>query len=131
MSMHTPKIKTQSKQWLEKCKPGPIKAKVFASRTKQIVLVLVHNKGIVYKNSREYRLNWQCLEDVPEGSLPEMPLPGAWGAGVQLRQCSGSHHPGKCRCSSWFPTPFTPMYSHDLTPANLFLSPAQKKNWQA
>ncbi len=50
MSMHTPKIKTQYKQWLEKCKPGPVKAKVSASRTKQIVLVLVHNKGIVYRN---------------------------------------------------------------------------------
>jgi hypothetical protein len=45
--MHTPKIKTLSKEWLEKCKPGPIKAKASASQTKQIVLAFVRNKAMV------------------------------------------------------------------------------------
>jgi hypothetical protein len=36
--MHTPKIKKQSKLWLEKGVPGPVKAKVHAARTKTMVL---------------------------------------------------------------------------------------------
>jgi hypothetical protein len=35
VSYHTPQTKRQSKQWIEKGKPGPIKAKVYASQTKQ------------------------------------------------------------------------------------------------
>ncbi len=38
VSYHTPQTKRQSKQWIEKVKPGPIKAKVHASRTKQMLL---------------------------------------------------------------------------------------------
>jgi hypothetical protein len=38
VSFHTPQTKQQRKQWLAKGKPGPIKAKVHASRTKQMVL---------------------------------------------------------------------------------------------
>jgi hypothetical protein len=45
--MHTSKIKTQSKEWLEKCKSGPIKAKAKASQTKQMVLAFVHSKVLV------------------------------------------------------------------------------------
>jgi hypothetical protein len=37
VSMHTPEMKLQSRQWLKKGAPGPIKAKVVASRTKQMV----------------------------------------------------------------------------------------------
>jgi histone-lysine N-methyltransferase SETMAR len=36
---HTPEMKQQSKQRLEKNKPGPIKPKVHATRTKQMGLV--------------------------------------------------------------------------------------------
>jgi uncharacterized protein YnzC (UPF0291/DUF896 family) len=35
---HTPKTKQQSKQWLKKGEPGPIKAKVHATREKQMVI---------------------------------------------------------------------------------------------
>ena len=38
VSMHTPETKSQSKQWLKKGTPGPIKAKVHATRTKQMVI---------------------------------------------------------------------------------------------
>jgi hypothetical protein len=47
--MLTPK-KTVSKQWQEKCKPGPINAEVTASQTKQMVLAFMHKKGMVYTN---------------------------------------------------------------------------------
>jgi hypothetical protein len=47
---HTPQTKQQSKQWLEKGTPGPIKAQVHASRTKQMVLAFFDSKGLIYTN---------------------------------------------------------------------------------
>ncbi len=38
VSYHTPETKKQSKQWIPKDQPGPIKARVHASRTKQMVM---------------------------------------------------------------------------------------------
>jgi hypothetical protein len=48
--MHTPTTKMQSKQWLKKGTPGPNKAKVAPSRTKQMVLAFFDNKGVIYTN---------------------------------------------------------------------------------
>jgi hypothetical protein len=45
VSYNTPQTKRQSKQWIEKGKPGPTKAKVHASRTK---LAFFDSKGLVY-----------------------------------------------------------------------------------
>ena len=50
VSFHTPETKQQSKQWLRKGTPGPIKAKVSASRTKQMVLAFFDSKGLIYTN---------------------------------------------------------------------------------
>jgi len=50
VSYHTPETKKQSKQWLLKGQPGPVKAKVHASRTKQMVLAFFDAKGLVYTN---------------------------------------------------------------------------------
>ncbi len=47
---HTPETKQQSKQWLKKGKPGPIKAKVHTRRIKQIVLAFFDSKGLIYTN---------------------------------------------------------------------------------
>ncbi len=38
VSYHTPQTKRQSKQWIKKGSPGPVKAKVAASRTKQMLV---------------------------------------------------------------------------------------------
>jgi hypothetical protein len=38
MSFHTPETKQQSKQWLAKRMPSPIKANFYATRKKQMVL---------------------------------------------------------------------------------------------
>jgi histone-lysine N-methyltransferase SETMAR len=48
VSYHTPETKRQSKKWIQKGKPGPIKARVHASRTKQMVLAFFDSKGLVY-----------------------------------------------------------------------------------
>jgi hypothetical protein len=50
VSFHTPESKMQSKQWTKKGKPGPIKAKVHAIRSKQMVLVFFDNEGLIYTN---------------------------------------------------------------------------------
>lgn len=47
---HTPETKKQSKRWIPKGQPGPIKAKVQASRTKQMVLAFFNSKGLIYTN---------------------------------------------------------------------------------
>jgi len=48
ISYHTPETKKQSKQWRRKGQPGPIKAKVHASRTKQMVMAFFDSKGLIY-----------------------------------------------------------------------------------
>ena len=50
VSFHTPESKRNSKQWLKKGSPGPIKARVQASRSKQMVLVFFNSKGVIYTN---------------------------------------------------------------------------------
>jgi histone-lysine N-methyltransferase SETMAR len=50
VSFHMPETKRQSKQWVKKGQPGPVKAKVHASRTKQMVLVFFDSKGVIYTN---------------------------------------------------------------------------------
>jgi histone-lysine N-methyltransferase SETMAR len=48
VSFHTPETKRQSKKWIQKGKPGPIKSRVHASLTKQMVLAFFGSKGLVY-----------------------------------------------------------------------------------
>jgi histone-lysine N-methyltransferase SETMAR len=50
VSFHTPESKMQSKQWTKKGQPGPIKAKVHATRNKQMVLAFFDNEGLIYTN---------------------------------------------------------------------------------
>ena len=50
VSFHTPATKKQLKEWTKKGQPGPIKAKVHASRTSQMVLAFFDNKGPIYTN---------------------------------------------------------------------------------
>jgi hypothetical protein len=37
-------------QWVKKGQPGPIKAKVHASRTKQMLLAFFDSKGLIYSH---------------------------------------------------------------------------------
>ena len=48
VSFHTPETKQQSKQWVKKGQPGPIKAWVHASRQKQMLLAYFDSKGVIY-----------------------------------------------------------------------------------
>ena len=48
--LHTAETKRQSKQWLKKGTPSPVKAKMVASRTKKMVLAFFDSKGLIYTN---------------------------------------------------------------------------------
>ncbi len=50
VSFHIPETKQQLKQWLPKGQPGPIKPKVQARRTTQMVQAFFDSKGIIYTN---------------------------------------------------------------------------------
>ena len=48
VSYHTPETKKQSKQWIKKGQPGPVKVRVHASCTKQMLLVFFDSEGLIY-----------------------------------------------------------------------------------
>ncbi len=48
----------KSKQWLPKSKPGPVKAKVHTTRTKQMILAFFDSKGLVYTNHMPKGTQW-------------------------------------------------------------------------
>ncbi len=44
---HTPETKKQLMQWVKKGQPGPIKVRVQATRSKQMVFVFFNAKGVI------------------------------------------------------------------------------------
>jgi diketogulonate reductase-like aldo/keto reductase len=50
VSFHTLETMQQLMQWLPKGQPGPVKVKVHATRTKQMVLAFFDSKGLIYTN---------------------------------------------------------------------------------
>jgi hypothetical protein len=48
VSYHTPKTKKQSKQWIQRGQPGPLKARVHASWTKQMVVAFFDSRSLIY-----------------------------------------------------------------------------------
>ena len=50
VSSHTPETKQQSKQWVKKGSPGPIKCMTHASMVKQMVLDFHEREALIYTN---------------------------------------------------------------------------------
>ena len=50
VAFHTPETKAQSKQWLPKGTPGPLKARTQASRKKQMVFAFFDSAGLIYQH---------------------------------------------------------------------------------
>jgi hypothetical protein len=48
VSYYTPETKRMSKEWTWKGKPGPLKAKVQASHSKQMVFTFFYSRGLIY-----------------------------------------------------------------------------------
>ncbi len=83
--IHNPEKKLQSRQWLKKGAPGPMKAKVVTNHIKQMVLSFFNDKGTygVHKSCvqgghRKCRLYQQCPEEVPQSSSSEEASSQPW-----------------------------------------------------
>ena len=48
VSQHTPETKKQSKRWVKKGQPGPLKARMQASRVKHMVMAFFDSAGLIY-----------------------------------------------------------------------------------
>jgi histone-lysine N-methyltransferase SETMAR len=66
VSYFTPETKRMSKEWTMKGKQGPLKAKVQASRSKQMVFVVFDSRGLIYTHiaSRSATINAPYVVDV-------------------------------------------------------------------
>ncbi len=71
VSLHTPETKRQSKQWVKKGQPGPLKAKVHASRSKQMSSFSLTRRALFTRIS--YR---RAKRSTPPTS--RMHWPGSW-----------------------------------------------------
>jgi [histone H3]-lysine36 N-dimethyltransferase SETMAR len=122
-------------QWIKKGSPGPIKAKVQASRTKQMVLAFFDQLGMIFTNS--VPLGCQCCQHCQDPShlckAAEAEKGDDSGGTVvsALGQCSSAH---RRRCASWWLIKHNiqvlphPPYSPDLAPADFFLFPKVKEH---
>ena len=72
VSYHTLETKEQSKKWVKKRSPGPIKCKTQASRVKQMLLSFHNREDLIYTNMVprgnhcQRRIHYQCPQSVFE-----------------------------------------------------------------
>jgi hypothetical protein len=96
----TPETKEKSMQWLKKGESGPIKAKVHATRAKQMVLSFSYNKSLIYTNDmpRGTMVNvdyiMEALRQLHEDFQDEEAHDSRGRMNFPLGQCSGPH----CHC---------------------------------
>ena len=135
VSMHTPETKSQSKQWLKKGTPGPIKAKVIASRMKQMVLAFFDNKGMVYNNyvPRGVKVNGDYIINTLKRFLkalhqkrPDLE-PGSWVLHWDNAPVHTSQKVLDFLAKKNIQLLPHPPYSPDLAPADFFLFPTLKR----
>jgi histone-lysine N-methyltransferase SETMAR len=129
VSMHTPTMKMQSKQLLKKGTSGPIKAKVAASCTKQMVLAFFDNQGVIYINHvpQGATVNGDYIIKALKSFLKALRLkrpdlePGEWMFHWDIAPV---HTAEKVQQIQVIPHP---PYSPDLAPADYFLFPRLKR----
>ena len=76
VSYYTPETKRKSKEWTLKGKPGPLKAKVQASRSKQMVFAFFDSRGLIYTHiaARSATINAPYVVDVLGKFLKQLRL---------------------------------------------------------
>jgi len=135
VSFHTPQTKKQSKQWIPKGKPGPIKARVHSTRTKQMVLAFFDAKGLVDTNivPKDTKVNGNYIVKVLSTFMKQLkkkrPAMAA-GEWFFLRDNSPVHTAGAVR--NWLAAREEqvlehPPYLPDLAPAYFFYLPKLKE----
>lgn len=135
VSLFTPERKEQSKQWLPKGSPAPVKAKTQASRRKRMVLAFFDANGLIYSRiaDENTRVNANYIVDTLNRFLnrfqrkrPELWAQKNWwfhwdNASVHTAAVVMEHLTAKA-----FKVIRHPPYSPDLAPADFFLFPKVK-----
>jgi [histone H3]-lysine36 N-dimethyltransferase SETMAR len=135
VSMHTPTTKQQSKQWLKKGTPGPVKARVHATRTKTMVLAFFDSKGMVYNNyvpkgqtvNKEYVI--KALQEFLRKLRKKRPelVDGEWFLHWDNARVHSAKAVQDYLTKRGVKVIEHPPYSPDLAPADFFLFPTLKK----
>ena len=135
VSFHTPATKKQLKEWTKKGQPGPIKAKVHASRTSQMVLAFFDNKGPIYTNyvPRGTKVNAIYIQGAPgryQKAFKRKRLEMA--AGEWFFHWDNAPVHTAAMVKEWIAVHGIqmiqhPPYSLDLAPADFFLFPKVKE----
>jgi histone-lysine N-methyltransferase SETMAR len=135
VSFHTPETKQQSKQWLKKGEPGPIKAKVHATRAKQMVLAFFDAKVLIYTNympkGTTVNANYivEALGTLLKVLRKKRPV---MAAGEWFLHWDNVPVHTAATVTDWLAARRVkmiehPSYSQDLAPADFFLFPKVKK----
>jgi len=135
VSHHTPETKRQSKRWVKKGSPGHVKARVHASRSKQMVLAFFDAKGIIYTNivPRGEKVNADYMVKTLRRFLVvfKKKRPNLETTGWCLHWDNAPVHTA-AKVHTWIADNSIellehPLYSPDLAPADFFLFPKVKE----
>jgi [histone H3]-lysine36 N-dimethyltransferase SETMAR len=135
VSFHTPETKQQSKQWVKKGQPGPIKARVHATRSKQMVLVFFDSQGVIYTDyvPKGDSVNSQYIIEALSRFLKifKQKRPNTASQDWFLHWDNAPAHTAAVvqdfLAAKAIRTIAHPPYSPDLAPADFFLFPRVKK----
>jgi len=131
VSLHTPETKAQSKQWLPKGSPGPIKARVHASRENVMVLAFFDGDGMIYERfvAKGIKVNGDYIVDTLKRfkraysrKRPHNDITFHWD-NAPVHKASVVE---KFTLKNGFTMIPHPPYSPDLAPADFFLFPKVK-----
>ena len=135
VAFHTPEKKAQSKQWLPKGTPGPLKARVQASRKKQMVFAFFNKEGLIYQHYAPLgsKINSDYLIEVLGKFLKvfrrkrtEKAGPGEWILHWDNSPLHTARSTASFLSKRGIRTLEHPPYSPDLAPAEFFLFPTVK-----
>ena len=135
VAFHTPEMKSQSKQWLPKGSPAPLKGKDQASRKKQMVFAFFDDSGSVYEHfaSVGAKINSDYIIEVLRKFMkvfhrkrPEMAA-GEWFLHWDNTPVHTSASVRGFLAARGIKTLLHPPYSPDLAPADFFLFPCIKR----
>ena len=134
VAFHTPETKQQSKQWLLRGTPGPLKARVHASRRKQMVMAFFDFRGMIYQLyvPENTKVNGEYVRDILRKFLRNLNLRRPELSEVEwfLPWDNAPVHTAKVvqefLTKKNIKTIDHPPYSPDLAPADYFLFPRVK-----
>lgn len=135
LSLHTPETKKMSKRWVKKGTPGPLKARVPASRKKFMVMAFFDAAGLIYSHivPQGQTVNAAYVVTVLRVFKKKMrqKRPQMMEEGFVFHWDNAPVHTAAV-VDQWFATAAIPRlehppYSPDLAPADFFLFPRVKE----